>query len=157
MSVFESFTPERAVEIIAAHADQEGPLMPALHALQHAFGYIPDEAVRIVAGSLNLSRAEVHGVVTFYHDFRREPPPRRVLKLCRAEACQSRGGDAIAARAEKALGVAMGEATPDGAVGLEATYCLGLCASGPAAMLDERVVGRIDEKRLEALIKEARA
>jgi formate dehydrogenase subunit gamma len=157
MSAFEPFTPERAVEIIAAHADQEGPLMPVLHALQHAFGHVPAEATPIIAGALNLSRAEVHGVITFYHDFRREPPPKRVLKLCRAEACQARGGDAIAARAEKALGVAMGEATKDGAVALEATYCLGLCASGPSAMLDERVIGRIDEQRLDDLIKEARA
>lgn len=157
MPAFEPFTPERAFEILAAHADQEGPLLPALHALQHAFGFIPDEAVPIVAGALNLTRAEVHGVVTFYHDFRREPPPKRVLKLCRAEACQARGGDAIAARAEQKLGVEMGKATADGQVGLEPTYCLGLCASGPSAMLDERVVGRLDEARLDALIEEARA
>jgi len=157
MTVFESFNPERAVEIIAAHADQEGALLPVLHALQHAFGHVPDEAVRIVAGALNLSRAEVHGVVTFYHDFRREPSAERTLKLCRAEACQARGGDAIAAMAERKLGLKMGETAKDGSVALEPIYCLGLCASGPSAMLGERVVGRIDEKRLDALIAEAQA
>jgi formate dehydrogenase subunit gamma len=87
MSRYEPFTPERAVEIVASHADQEGPLLPVLHALQHAFGYVPTEAVRIVAGALNLSRAETHGVATFYNDFREAPAGRRVLKLCRAEAC----------------------------------------------------------------------
>ena len=157
MSQPEPFTAERAVEIIAAHADREGALLPILHALQHAFGVIPTEAVPIVAGALNLSRADVHGVVTFYHDFRTEPAGRRVLKLCRAEACQARGGDAIAARAEQTLGVAIGRTTADHRVTLEATYCLGLCASGPSAMLDGRVVGRIDDARLDALIEEARA
>jgi formate dehydrogenase subunit gamma len=157
MSVFEPFSPERAVEIIAAHADQEGALLPVLHALQHAFGHIPDEAVRIVAGALNLSRAEVHGVVTFYHDFRLQPGAKRTLKLCRAEACQARGGDAIAALAEQKLGLAMGEKAEDGSVALEPIYCLGLCASGPSAMLGDRVIGRIDETRLDALIEEARS
>lgn len=157
MSLPEPFTPERAVEIIAQHADQEGPLLPVLHALQHAFGHVPDEAVPIVAGALNLSRAEVHGVVTFYHDFRRELPGRRVLKLCRAEACQARGGDAIAAKAEQKLGVTIGGTTADNAVTLEPVYCLGLCASGPSAMLDERIFGRLDDARLDALIAEARS
>ena len=151
------FTPERAVEIIAPHIDREGALLPIFHALQHAFGHVPDEAVKIVAGALNLSRAEVHGTLTFYHDFRREPGAKRTLKLCRAEACQSRGGDAIAALAEKKLGVAIGGKTKDGSVALEPIYCLGLCASGPSAMLDGRVVGRVDEARLDALIEEARA
>ncbi len=157
MPSHQPFTTERAVEIIAAHADQEGALLPVLHALQHAFGHVPDEAVPIVAGALNLSRAEVHGVVTFYHDFRHEPAGRRVLKLCRAEACQARGGDAITASAEQKLGVTLGNTTKDGQVTLEATYCLGLCASGPSAMLDERLVGRIDAARLDALLEEARA
>jgi formate dehydrogenase subunit gamma len=157
MSSPEPFTSERAVEIIAAHADREGALLPVLHALQHAFGHVPDEAVPIIAGALNLSRAEVHGVVTFYHDFRHELPGRRVLKLCRAEACQARGADAIVARAEKRLGVSMGETTADRAVTLEPIFCLGLCASGPSAMLDDRLVGRLDDARLDALIAEARS
>jgi formate dehydrogenase subunit gamma len=157
MSQPEPFSSERAVEIIADHADQEGALLPVLHALQHAFGHVPREAVPIIAGALNLSRADVHGVVTFYHDFRSEPAGRRVLKLCRAEACQARGGDAIAARAEKKLGVKLGETTKDHQVTLEPVYCLGLCASGPSAMLDDRVIGRLDDKRLDALVEEARS
>ncbi len=157
MSAYEPFSPERAVEIIARHADREGPLLPVLHDLLEAFGHVPDAAVPIVAGALNRSRAEVHGVVTFYHDFRREPAGRRVLKLCRAEACQARGGDAIAEQAQARLGVPIGATTPDGAVTLEPTYCLGLCASGPAAMLDHRLVGRLDSNSLDALLAEARA
>ena len=153
----ERFTSERAVEIVAEHADREGALLPVLHALQHAFGYIPSEAVPIVAGALNLSRAEVHGVATFYHDFRSKPAGRRVLKLCRAEACQSRGGDALVARAEQRLGVKMGETTADDQVTLEPIFCLGLCASGPSAMLDGRLVGRLDDARLDNLIAEARS
>jgi formate dehydrogenase subunit gamma len=108
------------------------------------------------ARSLNLSRAEVHGAVTFYHDFRREPPGRHVLKLCRAEACQAAGGDALAARAETVLDVKLGNTSIDRRVTLEATYCLGLCACAPSAMLDGRVVGRLDERRLDALLVEAR-
>ena len=102
-----------------------------------------------------LSRAEVHGVVTFYHDFRREPAGRHVLKLCRAEACQAAGGDALAARAESRLGIPLGDTTPDGQVTLEPVYCLGLCATAPSAMLDGRVVGRLDADRLDALVAEA--
>ena len=154
---YEPFTPERAVEIIANEADREGALLPVLHALQHAFGYVPDEAVPIIAGALNLSRADVHGVLTFYHDYRRAPAAGRVLKLCRAEACQARGADAMVARAEQSLGVAIGGATADSRVTLEPIYCLGLCASGPSAMLDGRLVARIDAARLDALIEEARA
>lgn len=154
----EPFTAERAVEIVSAHADQDGALLPVLHALQHAFGCVPPEAVPIVAGALNLSRADVHGVVTFYHDYRQAPASGRVLKLCRAEACQARGGNAAIAAVEKALGVAMGETTKDGKVTLEPTFCLGLCASGPAAMLDEKIVARLDDPaRLKALIEEARS
>lgn len=142
-------------DIIAAHAGLEGPLLPILHAVQHALRYIPDAAVPQIAEALNLSRAEVHGVITFYADFRREPPARRVVKLCRAEACQARGGDAAAARLEAVLGVAMGETRADGAVALEPIYCLGLCASGPAALMDERPVARLQGERLERLAAEA--
>ena len=115
----------------------EGAALPILHALQETFGCVPDAAVPLVAEALNLSRAEIHGTVTFYHDFRNEPPGRRVLKLCRAESCQAAGGDALAARAEAKLGVKMGETTPDARVTLEPVYCLGLCHSSPAAMLDQ--------------------
>jgi formate dehydrogenase subunit gamma len=157
MSAFEAYSAERAVEIISANVDREGALLPVLHALQHAFGHIPDACVRVVAGALNLSRAEVHGVVTFYHDFKLQPGARRTLKLCRAEACQARGGDAIVALAETKLGLRMGETSENGEVALEEIFCLGLCASGPSAMLGERLVARLDEARLDALIAEARA
>jgi formate dehydrogenase subunit gamma len=129
--------------------------MPILHALMEEFGYVDPTAEPLLAEMLNLTRAEVHGVVTFYRDFRRAPPGTHVLKLCRAEACQSRGGEALAARAEKRLGIAPGGTTADGRVTLEAVYCLGLCSVAPSAMLDGRLVGRLDERRLDALLDEA--
>jgi formate dehydrogenase subunit gamma len=158
MPRYEPWDPERASVIIAANQHREGAALPILHALQHAFGYVPEAAIPIVADALNLSRAEMHGTVTFYHDFRKEPAGRRVLKLCRAESCQATGGDALAARAEEKLGVEMGGTTADARVTLEAVYCLGLCHSSPAAMLDhDRVFGLLDEAKLDALLKEAQA
>ncbi len=145
-----------ALELIRTRLDREGPLLPILHALQQEFGYIDEAAEPLIAEVLNITRAEVHGVITFYHDFRREPAGRHVLRLCRAEACQSAGGDPLAARAEARLGVRMGSTAPDGSVTLEPVYCLGLCATAPSAMLDGRVVGRLDERRLDALLAEAR-
>ena len=136
--------------------DREGPLLPILHALQEEFGYIDEAAEPLIAETLNITRAEVHGVVTFYHDFRREPAGRHTLKLCRAEACQAAGGDPLAAHAETRLGVSMGNTAADGSVTLEPVYCLGLCAVAPSAMLDGRMVGRLDEGRLDALLAEAR-
>jgi formate dehydrogenase subunit gamma len=118
---------------------------------------VPEAAEPLIASALNISRAEVHGTVTFYHDFRREPPGRRVLKLCRAESCQAAGGVALEARAKEKLGVEMGETTADARVTLEPVYCLGLCHSSPTAMLDDRVIGMLDEERLDALLKEAQA
>jgi formate dehydrogenase subunit gamma len=140
--------------IIAGKGSMPGPLLPILHALQEEFGYIDREAEPLIAAVLNVTRAEVHGVVTFYHDFRHAPPARHVLKLCRAEACQSTGGDKLAAHAEAKIGVALGGATADGRVSLEPVYCLGLCAVAPSAMLDGRVVGRMDEEKLDALLAE---
>jgi formate dehydrogenase subunit gamma len=147
---------ERAEEIIRAHLAIEGPALPILHALQGEFGCVPEDAVPMVADALNLTRAELHGVVTFYHDFRRAPPGRHVLKLCRAEACQSIGGEALAARAQERLGIGWGETAADGSVTLEPVYCLGLCACAPAALLDGRPVGRLDGARLDALLAGAR-
>jgi formate dehydrogenase subunit gamma len=135
--------------------DREGPLLPILHALQDEFGCIEEAAEPLIAEALNITRAEVHGVVTFYHDFRRHPAGRHVLKLCRAEACQAAGGDPLAAHAETRLGMSMGSTAADGSVTLEPVYCLGLCAIAPSAMLDGRVVGRLDEGRLDALLAEA--
>lgn len=146
------FDPDRLVDIVAAHADLDGPLLPVLQAVQAAFGCVPDAAVPIIAGALNLTRAEVHGVVGFYHDFRAVPAGAHTLRLCRAEACQAAGGDALAAHAEQRLGVAVGETSADGGVTLEAVYCLGLCASGPAALLDGAPVARLDPARLDRLL-----
>src|SRR5882724_7824087 len=151
--VFEPWNAARGAEIIAEHTHLEGATLVILHALQEAFGYVPEPAIPMIASALNLSRAEVHGVFTFYHDFRREPAGRHVLKLCRAEACQAAGGDALAARAEAKLGIALGNT--DERVTLEPIHCLGLCATAPSAMLDGRVIGRLDEARIDALVAEA--
>jgi formate dehydrogenase subunit gamma len=153
--VYEPWDAARGAEIIAEHTHLEGPTLVILHALQVAFGYVPEPAIPMIAAALNLTRAEIYGVFTFYHDFRHEPAGRHVLKLCRAEACQAAGGDALAARAEAKLGVAIGNTTADERVTLEPIYCLGLCATAPSAMLDGRLVGRLDETRLDALIAEA--
>jgi formate dehydrogenase subunit gamma len=156
MTVYEPWNATRGAEIIAEHTHLEGATLVILHALQEAFGYVPEPAIPMIASALNLSRAEVHGVFTFYHDFRHKPAGRHILKLCRAEACQAAGGDALAARAEAQLGIALGTTTPDERVTLEPIYCLGLCATAPSAMLDGRVVGRLDEARIDALVAVAR-
>jgi formate dehydrogenase subunit gamma len=153
--VYEPWDAARGAEIIAEHTHLEGATLVILHALQEAFGYVPEPAIPMIALALNLSRAEVHGVFTFYHDFRREPAGRHVLKLCRAEACQAAGGDALAARAEAKLGIAIGSTTADALTTLEPIYCLGLCAMAPSAMLDGRLVGRLNEARIDALVAEA--
>lgn len=147
----------RAGEIIAAHASLDGAALPILHALQDEFGFIPDEAVPLIASALNLSRAEILGVLTFYHDFRRNPAGRHVLKLCRAEACQSMDGPRIAQDLLAKLGIGWGDTTPDGRLTIEAVYCLGLCACAPSAMFDGDPIGRIDAEKLDAAIREARA
>jgi formate dehydrogenase subunit gamma len=142
---------ERSLEIIRDLKHLEGPMLPILHAIQAEFGYVPDEVKPVIASELNLSRAEVHGVVTFYHEFRDHPSGRHVLKLCRAEACQSMGSDRIADRARQMLGIDFHQTTLDGAVTLEPVYCLGLCACAPAAMLDGEVYGRVDEHCLSEI------
>ena len=153
--VYEPWEAARGAEIIAEHSKVEGATLVILHALQDAFGFVPEDALPMIANQLNLSRAEVYGVFTFYHDFRAKPAGRHVLKLCRAEACQAAGGDALIARAEEKLGVALGNTTPDERVTLEPIYCLGLCATAPSAMLDGRLIGRLDEARIDALCSEA--
>ncbi|MGC1778640.1 MAG: formate dehydrogenase subunit gamma [Xanthobacteraceae bacterium] len=154
MPNYEPWSAEKTAQIITEHKDLEGPLLPILQALQAAFGYIDRAAEPILAEALNISRAEVHGAVTFYHDFREQPAGRHVLKLCRAEACQAAGGEALALRAEGTLGVAFGHTTADGRVTLEPVYCLGLCSVSPSAMLDGRVIGRLDANKLDALVAE---
>lgn len=147
----------RTLAICERYAGREGALLPILHDLQHEFGHVPKASVAVVAGALNLSRADVHGVVTFYHDFRERPAGRHVLKLCRAEACQAMGGERLAARARHLLGLDWHATTADGAVTLEPVYCLGLCSTAPAAMLDDDLHGRLDEETLAHLLSEVRA
>lgn len=149
----EAWNAARAQAVVAPHAATEGGLLPALHALMQVFGHIPDDAVRLLARDFNLSRAEVHGVVSFYHDFRREPAGRHVVRLCQAEACQAMDARGLTAHACAALGLKLGETTPDGRITLEATYCLGLCATAPSAMIDGRVLGRVTPARLDAALE----
>ena len=142
----------RAIAERLKHLD--GATLPILHAVQEAFGHVPREAVPVIADVLNRSRAEIHGVVTFYHDFRAEPAGRHVVKLCQAEACQSMGSDRVARAFEEACGTPLGETADDGSVTLEPVYCLGLCACAPSAMVDGRVVGRLDADKARALVRE---
>jgi formate dehydrogenase subunit gamma len=139
--------------IVEDHRALDGPLLPILHALQDRHGYIDQRALPIIADQLNLTRAEVHGVVSFYHDFRSQPPGRHVIKLCRAEACQSVGSERVARRLQEKLAIAMGETTPDGGITVENVYCLGNCALGPAALVDGKLHGRVDETLLLTLVR----
>ncbi|RDI58827.1 formate dehydrogenase subunit gamma [Microvirga subterranea] len=146
----------RASEIVEAHTHRDGAALPVLHALQEEFGFVADEAIPLIASALNLSRAEVRGIVTFYHDFRRQPPGRHVLKLCRAEACQSMGAPRLARQILEQEGVDWGGTTADGALTIEAVYCLGLCVCAPAALYDGEPVARLDATTLATLSREAR-
>ncbi|SDX33690.1 formate dehydrogenase subunit gamma [Roseicitreum antarcticum] len=139
--------------LIDGNLHLEGPMLPILHAVQAAFGHIPAAALGLIATALNLTRAEVHGVVSFYHDFREAPAGRHVLKLCRAEACQAVGANALAQDVLARLGVDWHGTTVDGAVTVEPVYCLGLCACGPALSLDGRAVGRVDAARLQDVLR----
>nr|WP_295740720.1 formate dehydrogenase subunit gamma [uncultured Acidocella sp.] len=150
-----SWDASRAQEIVNKYLPIKGPMLPILHALQEEFGFISDEAMHLVARSLNVTRAEIYGVVSFYHDFRQAPAGRHVLKICRAEACQSVGGEAHAAALLQSLGLEWGETTPDGRLTVEPVYCLGLCACGPNAMLDGEPRARLDAQTLHALAEEA--
>ena len=146
-----------AEEVIERHAHLDGATLPILHALQETFGYVDRAAVPMLADAMNLSRAEIHGVVTFYHDFRSEPPGRHVVKLCRAEACQSVGAVELADHAKRVLGVDWHGTTPDGRVTLEPVFCLGLCACGPAALVDDEPVSGMDTAAFDARLAELRA
>lgn len=146
----------RISDIIRDCQRLEAPMLPILHGIQQEFGFIPEQAKQIIADALNVSRAEVHGVITFYHDFRDRPSGRHVLKLCRAEACQSMGGEPLAEKIKSLLGVDWHGTTADGAVTLEPIYCLGLCAQAPAAMLDGELHARLDEDCLSDILAEAR-
>ncbi len=156
MSTTTTWDPERALARIRELEHIPGALLPILHSLQEEFGYVDHAAVPLIADALNLSLADVHGVITFYHDFRHHPPGRHVLKLCRAEACQSMGCDKTIRFVEDRLGVKLGDTTPDQSITVEAVYCLGNCALSPAAMLDGKLYGRVTPQVAEFLIEEAR-
>jgi formate dehydrogenase subunit gamma len=138
-------------DILAAHSGLEGPLLPILHAVQAAFGHIPQDVLPVIAAHLNISKAEVHGVVTFYHDFREAPAAKNVVKICRAEACQAMGADRLADAAKAAIGCDFHETAGD--VTLEPIFCLGLCACGPAAMVNGQLVGRATVDTIMAKVR----
>jgi len=140
-------------EAIEALRKEDGALLPILHEIQDRLGHVPRESLPVIAGALNLSRAEVHGVVTFYHHFRETPPGRRVVQVCRAEACQAVGADALVEHAKRTLGIDFHETTSDGEVTLEAVYCLGNCAVGPSMMIGDDLHGRVTPQRFDALVK----
>jgi formate dehydrogenase subunit gamma len=147
------FDSKATEDIVASFAGVGGGLLPALHAIQRKFGHVPRESLKILAKGFNITEAEVYGVASFYHDFRLDRPAgKRVLKLCRAEACQAAGAGAVAAYVKGKLNLDFGGTTSDGEWSLEPVYCLGLCACGPAAMLGEDVHGRLDEGAVDALI-----
>jgi len=150
-------TEDEIAALIDANAGLEGPLLPILHALQENFGHIPQPAMQMIADRLNITKAELYGVISFYHDFRKAPAGRHVLKICRAEACQAMGGNALAEETLAKLGLDWHGTTTNGAVTVEPVYCLGLCACAPAAMLDDRCLGRVDRSRMDALLAEAGA
>ncbi|MGO9544763.1 MAG: formate dehydrogenase subunit gamma [Rhodomicrobium sp.] len=142
--------------IVAQHLAQEGAALPILHALQAEFGYLPEETLPVVADALNITRAEIYGVATFYHDFHLQRRGEHTLTLCRAEACQSMGAVSLANRAKARLGVDFGETTRDGKVTLEQTFCLGLCACAPSATIDGKLVARLTPQKLDGIITEAK-
>ena len=147
---------ERAVAIVERHRTEPGALMPILHELQDVFGHVDPRAVDLVAEELNLSKAEVYGVVTFYKDFRSEPPGTSVIHVCRGEACQSMGAERLARHAREHLAVDFGGTTSDGAVTLEQVFCLGNCALSPAVLVDGRLKGRVDEAGFDELVAASR-
>ena len=143
--------------IALRHGNRPDALIEILHDVQAELGFVPEAALPALAKALNLSRAEVHGVVTFYHDFHREPAGRHVIKVCQAEACQSLGAEALGVAIETSLKVKFGGTTSDGAITVEKVYCLGNCALSPAIMVDNRLVGRVDEAKFHAIVAELKS
>jgi formate dehydrogenase subunit gamma len=156
MTTTRAWDPNLAQARISELQSLPGPLLPILNALQEEFGYVDDAAVPLIAEALNISRAEVVGVVYFYHDYRHAPPGKHVLKVCRAEACQAMGAESLVEFLQNRLGVAMGETTLDGSITTENVYCLGNCALSPAVMLDEALYGRVSIESADRLIHDAR-
>jgi formate dehydrogenase subunit gamma len=139
-------------DILDGYAQVPGPLLLVLHAVQERLGFVPDDAVAYIAERLNLSRAEVHGVLSFYHHFRRAAPGRHVIQVCRAESCQAMGAEQLAQHAQERLGIRFHETTSDGAFSLEPVYCLGNCACSPAMMIDKELFGRVSAEQFNALL-----
>lgn len=156
-TVHEPWSPDHVERIVAAHRDERGPLLPILHDVVAAFGYVDPGAVPIIADGLNLSRAEVHGVITFYRDFRTTLPGRHEVRVCRGEACQAVGAEALMADVSVRLGIPAGATTQDGAITLDQVFCLGNCALGPSAIVDGEVHGRMTVDRLVDLVARASA
>ena len=143
-------------KIVRDLKDKPGALLPVLHGIQEELGYVPEEAIPIIASEMNLTRAEVYGVVTFYHDFRSEAPGRRVVKICQAESCQAAGSEALTAFAKKHLGIDFHQTTADRSCTLEPIYCLGNCALSPSVMVNKEVFGRVTSERFDDIMKETR-
>lgn len=144
-------------DIVRRSKDQPGSLLVVLHGIQDALGYIPPEAVPLIADEVNLSRAEVHGVISFYHYFRDTPPGRHTIQICRAESCQSMNGGKLEEHAKQTLGIDYHETTRDGVFSLEPVYCLGNCACSPAVMVDHEIFGRVTPEGFDAIVDEARS
>ena len=157
MPRYQPWSSADATEIVQAHAANKGAAIEIFHKMMERFGYVDRAIVPVVAETLNLSRAEIHGTLTFYHDFRDHPPGRRTIKVCRAEACQSRGALAMGEALRRKLGIDWHGTTSDGAITVEPVYCLGLCAHAPAVLIDDEPVGCVRVETLDGLIAEARA
>jgi formate dehydrogenase subunit gamma len=157
MPSYDAWNTGEATAIVSNLAGIDGAALPILHALQERFGFIDKAIVPIMAEALNLSRAEIHGTITFYHDFRDHAPGRHTVKLCRAEACQSRGAVALHKQVMERLGIDWHGTTVDGAITLQPVFCLGLCANAPAALVDDEPIGNLDDAAIETMIAEARA
>lgn len=143
---------EKVLGVVTTLKNKPGALMPILHGIQDEIGFVPEEAVSLIASELNLSRAEVHGTLTFYHHFRTSPPGRHVLEICRAEACQAMGANRLVKHAKETLGVDFHETTDDGSVSLEQVFCLGNCACAPSIMVDGEVVGEVSTEALDEIV-----
>lgn len=153
MAGYPAWNQDSAQAIIASLTHLEGATLPMLHALQDEFGYVDPQAVPLIAEALNLSRAEVHGALSFYHEFRTAPPPSRIVKLCRAEACQSLGCERVVRELAREHGIAV-DGTPAGDAVVETVYCLGNCALGPSALVDGELIGRVDAARIAGLCQQ---
>ncbi|MEQ1671108.1 MAG: formate dehydrogenase subunit gamma [Hyphomicrobium sp.] len=142
----------KTLAICASYGNQPSELLEILHDVQHALGHVPESTLPVIANALNLSRAEVHGVVTFYHDFKRAPGGQHTIKVCRAEACQSMGTDHLCRHAEKTLKTKMGGTSADGKVSLEQVFCLGNCSLSPAVLVGDKLYGKVDTKRFDEIV-----